>query len=92
MPQIGWNMAQNSIVFSGYVQCNHCQIAKMRVQVLSGCSQCRRRDFEYGVMHKNAFVSYKTIKDQVKRGHTFIDGTHAGRLITHKTFGLVKVG
>ena len=83
-------MAQNNLVFSGYVRCTHCQVAKIQFQVQSGCKQCRRREFEYGVMHKDGFVSYKSIKEQVERGRTLADGTHAGKLITHKTFGLRK--
>lgn len=81
-------MANNDLVFSGYMQCTHCQVAKMRFQFQSGCSQCNRREFEYGVMQKDSFVSYIAIKEQVKLGHTFMDGTHAGLLITSKTFGL----
>ncbi len=33
-------------------------------------------------------MTYSQVKECVSRGQVFIDGTHQGLSITHKTFGL----
>lgn len=81
-------MKESNLVFSGYVLCKHCLIAKMAFQIRSVCSNCKRRNFEYGVLKQGRFMTYSQVKECVSRGQVFIDGTHQGLSITHKTFGL----
>lgn len=84
-------MTDRNLVFSGYVRCKYCKEAKKTFQVGGGCNKCNRRDFDYGVLHHGQFIPYKQLKERVKRGCTFVDGTHQGLLITSKTFGLRDV-
>lgn len=81
-------MKESNLVFSGYVLCKHCLIAKMAFQIHGVCSNCKRRNFEYGVLKQGRFMTYNQVKERVSRGQVFIDGTHQGLSITHKTFGL----
>lgn len=81
-------MKESNLVFSGYVLCKHCLIAKMAFQIRGVCSNCKRRNFEYGVLKQGRFMTYNQIKARVSQGQVFIDGTHQGLSITHKTFGL----
>ncbi len=81
-------MNESNLVFSGYVLCKDCQIAKMTFQMRGVCSQCKRRNFEYGVIKQGRFMTYNQLKKHVLGGQTFIDGTHQGLRITTRTFGL----
>lgn len=81
-------MKTNNLVFSGYVKCKHCHKAKKIFQVHGVCSDCKRREFDYGVLHLGEFMDYRQLKERVTRGQTFIDGTHQGLAITSTTFGL----
>lgn len=73
-------------VYSGYARCCICQKHNQIVAVRQGCTHCNKRHFEYGVLHRNKFMTYARLKSQTEKGHIFIDGTH-GLKITHKTFG-----
>ena len=77
---------KNMLVFSGYAQCKNCSISLMTFQIGGACNQCKRREFEYGVMHVDEFLSYNTLKALIESGQPCIDGTHDGRAITISTF------
>jgi hypothetical protein len=76
----------NMLVFSGYAKCKNCSISLMTFQISGACSQCERREFEYGVMHVGEFLSYSSLKVFIEDGQTCIDGMHDGRAITISTF------
>ena len=73
-------------VFSGYVRCCICKKHSNAKILRTGCPNCNKKHFEYGVLHRNKFMSYAKLKKQTKKGRVFIDGTYSLN-ITHKTFG-----
>lgn len=79
-------MNLESIVLSGYVRCKDCEKQGVAIQMKGGCIDCTRRNFEYGVMHKNRFMNYGDLHKCVVKGQTFIDASNAGLRITQKTF------
>lgn len=86
--RLGNCMNESNLVFSGYVLCKHCETIQMTIQAHGVCNHCKRRCFDYGVLHDGKFIAYTEIKDQIDKGQKFIDGNHQSRAITHKTFGI----
>lgn len=77
---------KSSKVYSGYVRCSMCKKHIKLNSVPMHCLKCNKRQFEYGVLHRNRFVTYAKLKAHTQKGRVFIDGTH-GLKITNKTFG-----
>jgi hypothetical protein len=40
---------KNMTVFSSYAKCKNCSISLVIIQIGGACSQCERRQFEYGI-------------------------------------------
>lgn len=74
------------VVFTGYVRCMLCKDARKQNHAHGECNKCKRRVFEYGVLHHGMFVSYIELKDRIHRGQKYIDGTHDGLSISCETF------
>lgn len=80
------NIMGADLIFSGYIRCNICKTVQKLSQINGGCSKCSRRVFEYGVLHKTAFVSYIELKGRLKSGHKYIDGSHGGLPVSCEAF------
>lgn len=78
------------IVFSGYLRCRVCGL-EIVGRAHGGCTKCKRREFEYGVLNAGTFMSYQELKERVQQGHKFRDGTNSRKPITKSTFGIGHV-
>ena len=80
------NIVRADVVFSGYMRCSLCIGAKSLTKSHGVCSHCKRRVFEYGVLHKGKFVTYGEIRDRIQRGYKYIDGANGDLPISGATF------
>lgn len=78
------------IVYSGYLRCTLCKQVTAKTDH-GVCASCKRRDFEYGVMNGDVFMSYQKLKDCVQLGYKFRDGANNHLPITRCTFGVGHV-